>query len=291
LAAILKDEMSCDWTNLSLSQTDSIPADCSLLIIPSGREPATGRLSSNELFQVQTYLKNGNARLLALLDTTEGLDPVLSNWGVLLPDLHVIDSDKNFLIGGGEFKVQPAFDAMSSSVHPIMLGLAREGLTILMDSPRPIFRSKAPGDPSAPTLTALAATSSNGIPWPAERALTGSNGAPLPPQKSKYTLAAAIEQGVINGHDGTRMVVAGDADFLDDQMIDSSANRYFAGQALDWLLSRPEALAGDIGPRPIREYQLFTTRSQTARLRWLFLAAMPGAVLFLGGLVWLRRRS
>ena len=27
------------------------------------------------------------------------------------------------------------------------------------------------------------------------------------------------------------------------------------------------------------------------QLRWLFLAAMPGAVLFLGGLVWLRRRS
>ena len=86
LAAILKEEMSCDWTNLSLSQTNSIPADCSLLIIPSGREPATARLSSNELFQVQTYLKNGNARLLALLDTTEGLDPVLSNWGVVLSE-------------------------------------------------------------------------------------------------------------------------------------------------------------------------------------------------------------
>jgi len=27
------------------------------------------------------------------------------------------------------------------------------------------------------------------------------------------------------------------------------------------------------------------------RLRWLFLAGMPGGVLFLGGLVWLRRRS
>ena len=33
------------------------------------------------------------------------------------------------------------------------------------------------------------------------------------------------------------------------------------------------------------------TQSQMTQLRWLFLAAMPGAVLFLGGLVWLRRRS
>ena len=69
------------------------------------------------------------------------------------------------------------------------------------------------------------------------------------------------------------------------------ANHYFASQALDWLLQRPEALLADIGPRPITEYTLFLTESQTARLRWLFLAAMPGAVLFLGGLVWLRRRS
>jgi hypothetical protein len=33
------------------------------------------------------------------------------------------------------------------------------------------------------------------------------------------------------------------------------------------------------------------TRSQMLQARWLFLAVMPGAVLFLGGLVWLRRRS
>jgi hypothetical protein len=171
-----------------------------------------------------------------------------------------------------------------------MQGLARQGLKILMDAPHPIFASKsASGNPGAPTLTALAATSTNGIPWPAEGALAGAGTGRLPPPP--YTLIAAIEQGVINGHDGTRMVVAGDADFLDDEMIDSSANHYFASQALDWLLSRPEALSGDIGPRPIREYQLFPTASQMRRLRWLFLAAMPGAVLFLGGLVWLRRRS
>ena len=161
-------------------------------------------------------------------------------------------------------------------------------MEILMDTPRPIFASSASRDPGAPTLTALAATSTNGIQWPAERASAGANGAMLP---AKFTLAAAIEQGVINGHDGTRIVVAGDAGFLDDQMIDSSNNHTFARQALDWLLSRPEALAGDIGPRQISQYQIFPTASQITRLRWLFLAVMPGAVLFLGGLVWLRRRS
>jgi hypothetical protein len=289
LAAILTNEMSCGWTNLALSQTDSIPADCSLLIIASGREPK-GQLSSNELFQVQTYLRHGNARLLALLDTTEGLDPVLTNWGVVLPEVRIIDADRTLLVGDGQFLVWPAFDSNSSSVHPVMRALAREGLKIQMDRPRPIFAFKnMPPGPGAPTLTAVAATSPNGIPWPGDRGNTTGNGGPLRP--SKYTLIAAIEQGVINGHDGTRIVVAGDSDFLDDQMIDVAANHYFASQTLDWLLSRPEAVMGDIGARPITYYQLYMTQSQTAQLRWLFLAAMPGAVLFLGGLVWLRRRS
>jgi hypothetical protein len=290
LAAILTNEMSCGWTNLALSQTDSIPADCSLLIIPSGRQP-TGRLSSNELFQVQTYLRHGNARLLALLNTSEGLEPVLTNWGVVLPDAHVIESDKRFLIGDGAFLVHP-FDAGGASVHPIMRALVREGLTIEMVTPRPIVAFKTTSrDPGAPTLTAVAMTSTNGIPWPGERALAVTNGGPLPPPP--YTLIAAIEQGVINGHDGTRIVVAGDADFLDDQMIDSAAgaNHYFASQTLDWLLQRPEALVGLIGPRPINEHELFMTQLQTTQLRWLFLVAMPGSVLFLGALVWLRRRS
>jgi LPXTG-motif cell wall-anchored protein len=32
------------------------------------------------------------------------------------------------------------------------------------------------------------------------------------------------------------------------------------------------------------------TRGQQQTVQWLFLAALPGAVLALGGLVWLRRR-
>lgn len=288
LAAILKDEMSCERKRLALSETDSIPADCSLLIIASGREPK-GRLSSNELFQVQTYLTHGNARLLALLDTTEGLDPVLKYWGVVLPELRVIDCDKNFLIRDGQFLVKPAYNDTGSPVHPIVRALVREGLKIQMDTPRPITAStNLLRGPGAPTLAALAATSTNGIPWPGDRAVT-TNASELP--RPPYVLVAAIEQGVINGHDGTRIVVAGDADFLDDRMIDGAANHTFASQTLDWLLQRPEALVGDIGPRPIKEYELFLTQSQMTQLRWLFLAAMPGAALFLGGLVWLRRRS
>jgi hypothetical protein len=289
LASILKDEMNCDWKSLALSQTDSIPADCKLLIVASGSQPK-GSLSTNELSQIQAYLKHGNGRLLALLSTTEGLDPVLKEWNVRLPEMHVIDKDPAVRIGDGDFLACPVVDK-DGSFHPIMRPLVRDNLMIHMLAPHPIFPvNAAPGDPGAPTLTEVAATGRAGIQEPGEPVVRGTNGSPLPPRQ--YTLVAAIEQGVLNGQGGTRIVVAGDSDFLDDQMIDStSANHYFARQTLDWLLQRPEALVGNIGPRPIVEWVLYMTQSQTTQLRWLFLAAMPGSVLFLGGLVWLRRRS
>jgi len=287
LASILKDEMDCAWTNLTLTQTDSIPADCKLLIIASGSQ-REGSLSTNELSQVQAYLKHGNGRLLALLSTTEGLDPILKDWDVSVPNMHVIDRDPRVHIAGGDFLACTAVD--NGSIHPIMRRLAKDNLMIHMVAPRPISPVRlASGDPSAPTFTAVAATSPMGTQAPGEPVVAGANGGPRPPQT--YTLIAAIEQGVI-GLSGTRIVAAGDSDFLDDQMIDStSANHYFASQTLDWLLQRPEALVGNIGPRPIVTWVLYMTQSQTTQIRWLFLAAMPGAVLFLGGLVWLRRRS
>jgi LPXTG-motif cell wall-anchored protein len=60
---------------------------------------------------------------------------------------------------------------------------------------------------------------------------------------------------------------------------------------LNWLLERPPILLNGLGPQPIKEYSFSLTASETRMVQWLFLAGMPGAVLALGGLVWLRRRK
>ena len=78
---------------------------------------------------------------------------------------------------------------------------------------------------------------------------------------------------------------------LDNEIFDSvPANYYFAGQAVNWLLDSPQILLSGLGPRPLKEYKLIMTEAQRRTVQWLLLAALPGAVLFLGGLVWLRRR-
>jgi hypothetical protein len=85
-------------------------------------------------------------------------------------------------------------------------------------------------------------------------------------------------------------VVVGDSLFVDNQLISNAMNSDFVGYAVNWLLDRPTLLKG-IGPRPVVEFRLVMTRQQQQQVRWLLLGALPGGVLMLGGLVWLRRRK
>jgi ABC-type uncharacterized transport system involved in gliding motility auxiliary subunit len=98
---------------------------------------------------------------------------------------------------------------------------------------------------------------------------------------------------VANPRGNTRIIVVGDSIFLDNLVIEGGqggANRDFVSYAVNWLLDRPTLLEG-IGPHPVTEFRLIMTRAQQRNARWLLLGALPGSILILGGLAWLRRRK
>ena len=104
----------------------------------------------------------------------------------------------------------------------------------------------------------------------------------------------AVEKGMIRGvsadRGSTRLVVVGDSLFLSNGYIENMAHRDFATYAVNWLLARNELLVG-VAPRPIKEYKLTMSQSQRRTVSWILLGAMPGSVLFMGTLVWFRRRK
>ena len=72
-----------------------------------------------------------------------------------------------------------------------------------------------------------------------------------------------------------------------------SARGYVTGEAIyvdDTPFARNELLVS-LAPRPIKDYKLNMTESQRASAGWVLLAGMPGGVLLIGSMVWLRRRS
>ncbi|HXR04399.1 MAG TPA: GldG family protein [Verrucomicrobiae bacterium] len=259
-------------TNLELFGDNPIPTDCNLLIIAAPTTP----LSGLELQKIEQYLAQGG-RLLALFNYASyrqptGLEAILQSWGVNVVYDYV--KDPNNTITGQDVIVR------KFSQHPVVSPLAQ--LSLQMVLPRPIGRvDNPPAD--APQVDELAYSGPNS---------TLAHGPGEPPRS--YPLIVAVEQksvaGVANSRGNTRIIVAGDSTFLDNEVIEGGANRDFLSGAVNWLLDRPSLLQG-IGPRPVTEYRLLLTQTQRREVLWLLLGALPGAVLLLGGLVWLVRRK
>jgi ABC-type uncharacterized transport system involved in gliding motility auxiliary subunit len=285
-AGVLKDN-NIKYEALTLYGSGDIPADCSLLIIAGPHDAFLGE----EVDKVERYLKQGG-RLLILFNwatakRATGLEKLIARWGVDVGSNVVVDRDNS---------LQQDNDILVShfSDHPLTKPLL-QGRGIYMVLPRSIARMPKEGSSDdAPKVEVLATTGPNG------RVHTDiqENPPAIHPRPEDYVgtvpLIAAIEKGTIRGisadRGSTRIVVVGDSYFLRNGTIENVANFEFASYAINWLLARNEFLLA-LPARPITEYKLSMTQSQRAAVSWILLAGMPGSVLVMGLLVWLRRRT
>jgi len=257
---------------LSLLGTNAVPMDCNLLVIAGPREV----IPDTELAKIEQYLNQGG-RLLALFNfyarnKDTGLETILAKWGVDVG--HNLVNDLDNTTTSQDVKVS------NFGKHALVNSLLGSSLHLLL--PRSVSRLKLGAQAAdAPRVDELA--------FSGPRASVSGDLAHKPP----FPLMVAVEKGairdVITERGSTRIVVAGDSLFLGNHYIDSAANRDFAACAVNWLLERTQLLAG-LGPRPIAQYKIVLTRTQLHHAQWVLLAGLPGGVLFLGGLIWLRRR-
>lgn len=261
---------------LSLLGTNTVPADCNLLIIAGPTEP----LAEPERDRIRDYLRQGG-RLLAMLncrslERPSGVEGIVAGLGVAAGDQ--IISDPQNTISGADIGISEFTDRP----HPVVSPLQNSALHLIQ--PRPVGRlletSTSPDDPRI-----------KGVAFTGPQAMLdrGPNRGPR-----NFPVIVAVEKGnvpgVVTERGTTRALIVGDSFFLNNHMINSAGNRDFLGYAVNWLLERPELMQG-LGPRPVKDYQLAMTAKQLQSTRWLMLAAIPGSVLALGGLVWLRRRK
>lgn len=263
-------------TLTTLLGTNAIPLDCNLLVIAGPRQ----EFQTNELDKISQYLDQGG-RLFALFDVNSinretGLEKILAKWNVRVS--HSLVSDPSYAIGDGK-----AFEVTGLAIHDVTKSLLGSALEVVL--PRPIERIKATSSSSVdePQVTEIAFSSTNSV-------LLDTPTAPPRP----YPLITAIEKngakGIATERGTTRMLIAGDSLFLDNQVIDGGQNQDFADSAVNWLLDRTTLLAG-VGSRPVAEYRLLLARKQIGEVKGILLGALPGGILALGGLVWFRRRK
>jgi ABC-2 type transport system permease protein len=271
---------------LSLGAKGDIPDDCDLLIIAGPQQ----KFYPAELDRIEQYLNQGG-RLLAMFSigpallTGTGLERLLTQWGV--------DVGANLVEDAANARQGQAVAFLTSRYgqHPIVSPLGDTRLQVL--STRTIAARREAAGLAGTAVTELVYTGTNAVVYtqfPDGQAIrTGRD--PV----GEFPLAVAVEKGGLPGvttlRGGvTRIVVTGDSFMFGNQLLDYMGNRDFANQIINWLLDRSELMAG-IGPRPMQDYQLALTPAQLRGVRLVLIAGLPLGALFVGFLVWLRRRS
>ena len=265
---------------IDLVGANLIPADCRLLIIAGARTP----LADAELDKIDRYLNEGG-RLLALFKSqgmsqqtgevpATGLESILAKWGVEVGRRVILDPQNS--PGKGYDFIVSGF----SGTHPVVNPLIEQGGLQIMP-PRPIAKLKVPMQgPDTFRVDEIAFTSPGAF-------MVGD-----PTHKRMFPVMAAVDatiKGVTTERGSTRLLVAGDSFFLDNQLISHADNRGFVSYAANWLLDRVQ-LIDAIDARPVRKYRIIMTRGQLQTTQLLLMGALPGSAVLLGGLVWLRRR-
>jgi ABC-2 type transport system permease protein len=277
-AGLLKDN-NIDWGAVSLAGTNDIPGDCSLLIVAGARVA----LPPTEVEKIDAYLNNGGRALFMFnifgIDRNTGIEDLLGNWGVEVGRAVAWDRANSTM---GQDLLVSHF-----STHPIAAPLINSGVHMVF--PRAMGKAQRSGR-RADGVVELAFTSAKGM------AVTDiRDGVPHPSPTGLQTnvpVAIAVEKGKLQGTDRgtTRMVVLGDSVGWANNMLDNLANRDFASLTINWLLDRSQLL-GSLSPQPIARFRLVMSKAQVGAVRWIMLLGMPGSVLLLGTIVWVRRRS
>jgi hypothetical protein len=263
---------------LSLHGTNTVPDDCQLLVVLG---PAD-RIPDLELARIDAYLNQGGRGLFLLGPSFgTGLETLLAQWGAEAGVNLVVD-EPNSNAG--------VLAATNFASHPITAPL--HDARVYFRLPRSVDkRADNAQAADAPHVEELIWTSAHG------QALTTFRDRVAYPsardRRGVLPLAATIEKGSIRGvtarHGASRLVVLGDARVFANDLLELDGNYDLAVKCLNWLLERPQLLAG-ISPKPVREYRLVMTRAEKRAVRWMLLAGMPGAVLLFGLLVWWRHR-
>jgi hypothetical protein len=257
---------------IPLTGTNSIPADCRMLIVAGPRTP----YSRDELAKLREFVGTGGSLFTLFnfysLQRPTGLENFLADYDFEIGFNQVSDSKNEQSGQGGLLLV----DDLGS--HPITKPILGSRLQLLL--PRSVGFPEAENDESAPG-SILAHSSDAGQ---AVGQIQGNKGSVE--REGRIPLIAA-KLHANDGQPPARLVVAGDSLFLGNSAIEAGANRDFASLAVNWLLEREHLLA--IAPRTVTEYRIELSRAEMTSVTWLLLLVLPGGTLGLG-LLWWRRQ-
>jgi hypothetical protein len=295
--SVLNDQLKLrnfDVEILHLSTARRIPDDAALIVAAAPRE----RYDPSEVELLRQYLATRAGRVILILAATEthGLDDLLYDWGVLVDDVVIYDTNSESFSDNGDFILR------NFSPHPITQTLLDYRMTLRVG----LCRSVRP-DPGRATgngllVTTLAATYPTAWGETAYRQKRSPEYNPGVDLKGLPNMAPANRLGVIVASERVqvrdnlpfsvrtgRLVALGTGDLVVNQRLASEGNLTLFLNAVNWAVERDIHL--NIPARPIERFQLSLNQRELTQLRYSLMIGLPAVAALLGLFVYWSRRN
>jgi ABC-type uncharacterized transport system involved in gliding motility auxiliary subunit len=272
---------------LNLLNVEAVPADASTLMILG----PSADLTEREVKLLNAYWQKGG-RLLILLDpdaATPHLAGFLAGLGITPDDDRILETLNLGNMTGivrdvvTQFVGETPIARRLAGMTPVFPG-GTQSLTI---NPAP---GQATGEKVEPLLQAA-----KGFWGETDYKDLENTGAYYDVGKDKpapLTVVAIAEQGAVGDQrvqaGGSRMIVAGTSKFIANEAMDERTGNFFVS-SLNWLLERNQLIG--IAPKQVKTFTLNLPEAQIQQIFWMTILALPGAVAFIGVIVWWRRRA
>jgi len=272
---------------VNLSADPQALEEVDLLMVVGPRSSFLGE----EVEVISEYLQRRGGRALFFLEAavSSGLEPMLAEWGLLVPDMVLVDPGPDFRSSSGDFILRGL-----SAKHPATRSLMEAGLPLISGVSRPVMPLPDVASREGVELKIMVTGGEQGwgesdymeergpIQFDLEEDLPG----PLPVGISAERKVAS-ELGVVIP--AGRLAAFGGADLLGNQRIRSLGNLSFVLNLVRWSLERDQFL--NVPTRRVNQQELQMSAEQLKKLRIWVLAGVPGLVLLTGILIGLARRN
>lgn len=251
----------------------SIPDDAAALAIVGPRRA----FMEPEVEAISAWLDKGGRLFVALEPgfVDPQLERLLEDWGVIFEDSLVVDPLSKLMGGGDAVPVVQQY-----AEHDITKGF---GLTTVFPSARPVI-SRGDADPR-PTILAL----TNPTAWGETDYRTGNAQFDEGERRGALGLVAIVSKKKDGAEAESRIVAAGDADFVNNKFLAAAGNADLFLNSMNWLASQEARIT--IRPKMREASHLMLTDGDARFLNFFSISAMPMLILAAGLSVWLVRRS
>lgn len=277
---------------LQLSTARRVPDDAALIVAAAPYE----RYDPSEQELLRQYLATRAGRLILMLapGVPHGLEDLLYDWGVLVDDVGIYDTNPESFSDNGDFILS------SFLPHPVTQTLLDYNMTLRLGLCRSVRPDPGRAIGNGLLVTTLAATYPTAWGETAYRQAPEYNpgvdlkGLPTMPPANRLGVMVASER--VQARDNLpfsvrtgRLIAIGTGDFVVNQRLASEGNLSFFLNAVNWAVERDAQL--NIPARPIERFQLSLNQRELTRLRYSLMLALPAATALLGLLVYWSRRN